>query len=139
MSFRSLNTITWFKQKMNILNFIAHYPCRLGATLFALCLSGAVHAGLFGDEDILWQSGQNLYIKLVKQDKSDTGKAMPNQHPASLDPQQVTNALKMAEYWSKKSILSRTNRDDAGLHSFSARNRQHGGRQISSRSWQSRN
>ena len=107
MAFRTFNAITCLIPTMNILNFTAQYSCRVVAMLFALCLSSSVHADLFGDEDVLWKSGLNLYIKFNKQDRSDSGKTVPNQHPVDLDTQQITSALKMAEYWSKKSFFSR--------------------------------
>lgn len=57
-------------------------------------------AGLFGD-DILWKSGENLYIKLDKQDKSGD-KTLPNDHPVTLDSKSITNALLQVEYWEKE-------------------------------------
>ena len=49
---------------------------------------------IFEDEDVLWQSGDNLYIKLEEQDK----KGIPNDHPVTLDSKSITNALMSIEY-----------------------------------------
>jgi len=72
-------------------------------TLFSLCLSSQAFADLFGsDEDVLWKSGRNLYIKLVEQDKSGSGKTPPNDHPVTLESRQVTDALSQITVWEKK-------------------------------------
>jgi len=60
--------------------------------------------GLFGSdhEEVLWQSGINLYIKLVRQEGAGKGKTPPNDHPVILESGQITNALNMIEFWEKK-------------------------------------
>ena len=62
-------------------------------------------AGLFGNDDVLWKSGENLYIKLDDQDKSG-GKVLPNDHPVKLDQKSITNALMQVEYWEKENASS---------------------------------
>lgn len=51
-------------------------------------------------DEALWQSGLNLYIKLVDQDRSKDA-TPPNQHPVSLDAKDLTNALNSIELWDK--------------------------------------
>ena len=63
-------------------------------------------AGLFGDDDVLWKSGENLYIKLVDQDRSGDGKTPHNDQPVTLDPKSITNALMQVEYWEKENSSS---------------------------------
>ena len=48
------------------------------------------------DED-LWKSGSNLYIRLTEQDQSKKDVTPPNQHPVQLDPGRITNALEGIE------------------------------------------
>ncbi len=55
---------------------------------------------VFADE-VLWKSGENLYIKITKQDKYKNGRVIPNQHPASLQPKQIRNALSNIYVWNK--------------------------------------
>jgi len=64
----------------------------------------ALSVGLFGSdgEEILWQSGVNLYIKMIKQEKS----APPNDHPVTLTAIQITEALNMLEIWEKENYFS---------------------------------
>lgn len=81
--------------------------CNLLITLFFACVSYEAFAGLFGsDEEIIWESGKNLYIKLVEQENSGNGKTPPNDHPVDLTASQLTNALKLIEFWNKKGFFS---------------------------------
>ncbi len=71
--------------------------------LFLLFYAGIVRADLlpnFGinDED-LWKSGANLYIRLTDQDQSKKDVTPPNQHPVQLNANQVTGALEGLEAW----------------------------------------
>ena len=71
--------------------------------LLLLSYAGIIQADLlpnFGtnDED-LWKSGSNLYIRLTDQDKSKKEVTPPNQHPVELDPGRITNALEGIEAW----------------------------------------
>ena len=72
--------------------------------LFLLLYAGIIRADLlpdFGanDED-LWKSGANLYIRLTDQDQSKKDATPPNQHPVQLNGNQVTSALEGLEAWS---------------------------------------
>lgn len=59
-------------------------------------------------DEVLWQSGKNLYIKLTEQDKTAAGeRPQPNDHPVELDRNQVTNALRLMQIWNENYI--RTN------------------------------
>lgn len=62
-----------------------------------LCL---IHFNVFADET-LWKSGQNLYIKIAKQDKHSDGRIIPNQHPATLNPREIRDALNTLLVWNK--------------------------------------
>lgn len=88
---------------MNRLN--KFYKNSLKQTVLVLLINFVpVHAclaGLFGDDDVLWKSGENLYIKIVKQDKSG-GKTLSNDQPVTLDSKSITNALMQVEYWEKE-------------------------------------
>lgn len=71
------------------------------AYLLMLLYAGITQADLlpsFGtnDED-LWKSGANLYIRLTDQDQSKKNATPPNQHPVQLDPGLITNALEGLE------------------------------------------
>ena len=72
--------------------------------LFLLLYAGIVRADLlpnFGTNDeVLWRSGSNLYIRLTDQDQSKKDVTPPNSHPAQLNAAQVTNALEGLEAWS---------------------------------------
>ncbi len=66
-----------------------------------LLYAGTIRADLlpnFGtnDED-LWKSGANLYIRLTDQDKSKKDVTPPNQHPVQLEADLVVNALEGIE------------------------------------------
>ena len=103
---------------MNLLNKVHANTAIAGLliTLFSLCLSSQAFADLFGsDEDVLWKSGNNLYIKLVEQDKSGSGKTPPNDHPVTLNSRQVADALSQITVWEKK-VFS----DDADAESVFA-------------------
>jgi len=54
----------------------------------------------FADE-FLWESGDNLFIKLTSQDKSKKGKTPPNSHPAELNEKDIAEALELLKIWSK--------------------------------------
>ncbi len=67
--------------------------------LSALCLSPSVTAAnLFSfpanDEDVIWRSGLNRYIKLVQQDSTRFG---PNEHPVEIDAETLKYALSALE------------------------------------------
>jgi len=49
----------------------------------------------------LWKSGMNLYIKTTTQDKNKNGQYVPNQHPVSLNPNEIRNALTNIYVWNK--------------------------------------
>ena len=72
--------------------------------LFLLFYAGIVRADLlpnFGTNDeVLWRSGTNLYIRLTDQDQSKKDVTPPNQHPVQLNADQVTGALEGLEAWS---------------------------------------
>ena len=72
--------------------------------LFLLLYAGIVRADLlpnFGTNDeVLWRSGANLYIRLTDQDQSKKDVTPPNSHPVQLNAHQVTNALEGLEAWS---------------------------------------
>ena len=54
----------------------------------------------FADE-FLWESGDNLFIKLTSQDKSKKGKTPPNSHPAELNEKDIAEALELLKIWTK--------------------------------------
>ena len=72
--------------------------------LFLLLYAGIVRADLlpnFGaNDEVLWRSGSNLYIRLTDQDQSKKDVTPPNSHPVQLNANQVTNALEGLEAWS---------------------------------------
>ena len=72
--------------------------------LFLLLYAGIVRADLlpnFGaNDEVLWRSGANLYIRLTDQDQSKKDVTPPNSHPVQLNAHQVTNALEGLEAWS---------------------------------------
>ena len=72
--------------------------------LFLLFYAGIVRADLlpnFGTNDeVLWRSGSNLYIRLTDQDRSKKDVTPPNSHPVQLNANQVTNSLEGLEAWS---------------------------------------
>jgi hypothetical protein len=67
--------------------------------LFTLSLF-VIQNAVIADE-VLWKSGQNLYIKTKKQDKYRNGQYIPNQHPVSLNPTDIRNALNNIYVWNK--------------------------------------
>ena len=72
--------------------------------LLLLLCAGIIQADLlpnFGSNDeVLWKSGSNLYIRLTDQDQSKKDVTPLNQHPVRLDSNQVTSALEGIEAWS---------------------------------------
>ncbi|MBT7950129.1 MAG: hypothetical protein HN764_00765 [Gammaproteobacteria bacterium] len=54
---------------------------------------------VFAEE--LWKSGMNLYIKTTDQDRYADGQNIPNQHPVSLNPTHIRNALNNIYIWNK--------------------------------------
>lgn len=52
-------------------------------------------------EEVLWKSGQNLYIKTTKQNKYKNGGYIPNQHPVTLNPTDIRNAINNIYVWNK--------------------------------------
>ena len=69
-----------------------------------LFYAGIIQADLlpnFGaNDEVLWKSGANLYIRLTEQDQSKQAVTPPNQHPVQLNAGQVTSALEGIEAWS---------------------------------------
>ena len=64
--------------------------------LSLLLLSNLVTA-----EEVLWKSGMNLYIRTTDQDRYAGGQIIPNQHPVSLNPTHIRNALNNIYVWNK--------------------------------------
>ena len=54
----------------------------------------------FADE-VLWISGENLFIKLTEQDKSKSGKTPPNSHPVELEQKDIAEAIELIKILSK--------------------------------------
>lgn len=52
-------------------------------------------------DEVLWKSGMNLYIKIDEQDKYSDGRRIANQHPVSLDPREIRDALNSILVWNK--------------------------------------
>ena len=52
-------------------------------------------------DEILWESGINLFIKITEQDKSKSGKTPPNNHPVTLNEKDIREALGLIEIWTK--------------------------------------
>lgn len=76
---------------------ILHKMSRIvSAALLLLCFPLVARA----DEDI-WKSGLNLYVRLTEQDDAAAGRPAPNQHPVTLDPAEITNALSDIQVWDK--------------------------------------
>ncbi len=65
--------------------------------LTALLLSIQVNA-----EEILWQSGKSLHIKIDTQDEPNQGQAKPNEHPVKLEASNIVNALKAIKIYDRK-------------------------------------
>ncbi len=57
------------------------------------------------DEDIIWETGFNLYFKYAKQDTSKYGK---NDHPVELDAKRISTALKALKFLDKDFISGET-------------------------------
>ena len=72
--------------------------------LLLLLYAGIIQADLLPDfganDEALWKSGSNLYIRLTDQDQSKKDVTPPNQHPVQLNANQVTSALEGLEAWS---------------------------------------
>ena len=77
-------------------------PCIL--LFILLSYAGIIRADLlpnFGaNDEVLWRSGANLYIRLTDQDQSKKDVTPPNQHPVQLNANQVSSALEGLEAWS---------------------------------------
>ncbi|MBI4005767.1 MAG: SHOCT domain-containing protein [Gammaproteobacteria bacterium] len=88
--------------------FIKNLPASALAVLLLLFVSlQPAYPGIFGDdEDVLWKSGINLYIKLDRQDKSGAGKTPPNDHPVTFTAKQLTDALISIAFWEKEGFFS---------------------------------
>ncbi len=71
---------------------------RLTTPLLILIISTFVTSTVQADH-VLWKSGVNLYIKLVKQDKSRRADTPPNQHPVALNAEQITQALQSLQVY----------------------------------------
>ena len=52
-------------------------------------------------DEILWESGVNLFITITEQDKSKSGKTLPNNHPVTLNEKDIREALGLVEIWTK--------------------------------------
>ena len=52
-------------------------------------------------DEILWESGVNLFIKIIEQDKSKSGKTSPNNHPVTLNEKDIREALGLIKIWTK--------------------------------------
>lgn len=52
-------------------------------------------------EEVLWESGLNLYIKIVDQERPRGVDVQPNQHPVTLGSEEITNALNFIEAWER--------------------------------------
>ncbi|MGH8120502.1 MAG: hypothetical protein ACRESK_07805 [Gammaproteobacteria bacterium] len=73
-------------------------------TICILYFTGTAQAAIFGsDDNIIWESGKNLSIRLVKIEKS-AGKSL-NDHPVSLSKTEITNALTMLVSWEKEGFF----------------------------------
>jgi len=68
--------------------------------LLLISLSFIFPYQLFADE-VLWESGQNLFIKITPQDKSKSGKTLPNSHPVKLNQADIAEALELIKIWTK--------------------------------------
>ena len=84
-------------------------------SLLLLLYAGIIQADLlpnFGtnDED-LWKSGTNLYIRLTDQDKSKKDVTPPNQHPVQLNAARITNALEGIQAWSGGGFFKKKKRN----------------------------
>ena len=68
-----------------------------------LFYAGVMRADLLPDfganDEVLWKSGSNLYIRLTDQDQSKKDVTPPNQHPVQLDAGRITSALEGIEAW----------------------------------------
>lgn len=64
--------------------------------LFLILLSQPVAMA----DDVLWESGLNLYIKITDQDN----KSKPNQHPVTLDAREISNALNLIQIVDRKFV-----------------------------------
>jgi hypothetical protein len=75
--------------------------------LITLSFSSSIYAKRFfaDDEDIVWSSGLNQYMKYEKQDSTKLG---ANEHPVELDQKQIANALNALEYTVKKMLTGET-------------------------------
>ncbi len=80
-----------------------------------LCL---LQVDVFAGET-LWKSGQNLYIKLAKQDKYSGGRVIPNQHPVALNPREIRNALGTLLVWNKSFFTGALKDDEEAESVFS--------------------
>jgi len=70
------------------------------------------------DED-LWKSGLNLYVRLSEQDDSLGDATPPNEHPVTLNAQEITNALNTIEIWDKKGFMNLFRKSEEAVSLFS--------------------
>ena len=79
--------------------------------LLLLLYAGIIRADLLPDfganDEALWKSGSNLYIRLTDQDQSKKDVTPPNQHPVQLNVNQVTSALEGLEAWSGRGFFKK--------------------------------
>lgn len=71
-----------------------HFP---GIIAVVLALTLTLAAGAVRAADDLYKSGLNQYIRLDEQDSA----SVPNQHPVTLDPKAVGDALSIIQVWEK--------------------------------------
>lgn len=64
-------------------------------------------------EEVLWKSGQNLYIKTAKQNKYGNGETILNQHPVTLNPTDIRNAINNIYVWNKSFFTGALKDNDA--------------------------
>ena len=67
-----------------------------------LLVFGFTSYSVAADKDVIWESGHNLFIKFVKQDKSKSGQTPPNNHPVELKEDDITGALDLLKIWDEE-------------------------------------
>ena len=77
-----------------------YYPFLFQQLNVALLLVfGFTSYSVAADKDVIWESGINLFVKFAKQDKSKSGQTPPNNHPAELKEDDITDALDLLKIW----------------------------------------
>jgi len=72
--------------------------------LLMLTAQLAMAGGLFKDEDVIWQSGQNVYFRYETQE--DPKKYGLNDHPVELQEKDVALAMESLRIWDKKFLTT---------------------------------